>query len=187
MLDSEMADIFKQSEEMWTRTRLTKEAFNNEISSQSSLSSLKVNKDINQLNLTTLQNTSRKNPFQEINGSKLLFDEATLLASTNGAAYDSLSNKEIERYVENSFERARIELERTYLNQQILERARISPLNTTKTHLSTPRAGENDPFNQNNKTFVSSSCSNNEPLEYQQNLFAKKVLLKILALILGLF
>lgn len=173
-MDTGLADIFHLSEEMWTRKRLTKESTASGDAQPTQLSLLRASKDISQLNVTSLQTPIRK-ALDAVTKSD--YEEST----TNGNGYyDTFSHDEITRCVENSFERARVELERSFLNQQILERTRISPLfASNKSRLALPKVGENDPFSQRNKTLPDTNyLIKNEPLEYQQNVFAKHVSFK---------
>lgn len=55
-----------------------------------------------------IQTTPTKNTGKAT--STATFDESELQASPTSGPYDAYSNKEIERYVENSFERAKIEV-----------------------------------------------------------------------------
>lgn len=105
-----------------------------------------------------------------------MYDESSIFSSGGGNGgpwYDEASNKEIERYVENSFERARIEAERTFFNQQILESPTRSAVGGTVSSSSSY-----DPFSEVRRgTPIAPGAKLNQPLDFNENVFAKKVFL----------
>uniref|UniRef100_A0A915EGH0 Nuclear pore protein n=1 Tax=Ditylenchus dipsaci TaxID=166011 RepID=A0A915EGH0_9BILA len=176
ILDTGLADIFRQSEEMWKQKKLTR----NQTDGTSALSTLKTSKDVGQLSITALPSFSTPNK-TAVDTRGHGYDESSLTGDFTSGPYDSFSNKEIERYVESSFERARLEAERSFLNQQILER------NRTYTPMGSARQFSIHSFNQSSSAAggdisrlttdlpIELNPTNSQPLEYQQNVFAQKV------------
>lgn len=144
---------------MWKQKSLNKDV-------NSSLAALKFSKNANQLRATSLNNS-------KINETKnTCFDENALNAGTTAgnAPYDEYSSKEIERYVESSFERARIESERTFFNQQLIDQVDLPVRTNYDNEVSV------DPFSQLSRgTPITPGSNLNQPLAYLENTFAKKV------------
>lgn len=150
---------------MWKQKSLTKDV-------NTSLAALKFSKNVNQLRATSL-NTSTT---LKTNETKIpCFDENALNAcsAAGNAPYDEYSAKEIERYVESSFERARIESERTFFNQQLIDQVDL-PVSGNQGDYGD--GINSDPFGQIKRgTPIVPGSSLNQPLAYFENTFAKKV------------
>ncbi|KAI1701790.1 nup93/Nic96 domain-containing protein [Ditylenchus destructor] len=170
MIDTGLADIFRQSEEMWKRKNLTKQP----MGAASAISALKTSKDMSQLSITAL---SEPSPLQKEQKKDVTeYDETATVADSLG--YDSFVNKEIERYVQSSYERARLEAERSFLNQQVLHSDGGRPAGTPGRRAQSRQAlGGTDVFQHFNidSTPTPSNMATNQPLEYQQNVFAQKI------------
>lgn len=146
---------------MWKQKSLKKEL-------NSSTAALKFSKNANQLRATSLNNSKTT----ELKST--CFNENVLNTDTaDNVLNDEYSSKEIERYVESSFERARIESERTFFNQQIIDQVDL-PVATNY--------GNNDDETFNDRfsnlprgTPIAPGSNLNQPLAYLENTFAKKV------------
>ncbi|KAI1715918.1 nup93/Nic96 domain-containing protein [Ditylenchus destructor] len=164
MIDTGLADIFRQSEEMWKRKNLTKQP----TGAASAISALKTSKDLSQLSITALTE-----PSLQSEQKKDEYDESATVADSLG--YDSFVSKEIDRYVQSSYERARLEAERSFLNQQVLENdgGRAAGRRVQ----SRQALGGTDVFQHFNidSTPAPANMATNQPLEFQQNVFAQKI------------
>lgn len=152
-----MADIFSRSEKIWSQKKLT-------CGKNIPGSSIKSARDGTKLALS-LTSLYKPSVSTDSNDTRLNADTVQYLEEEQ----DEQTNDENElgKYVEESFERARIEMERTFLNQQILDRVRN--VNFFKPSSSAKKDSLKMP------AFVCPSEPSPE-LDREQQIFARKVL-----------
>lgn len=113
LLDANLADIFRTSEEMCQRKQLRDEL---------------IHHDQQLITQPIKPQTSWKKP--TISRAE---DYNSQLPSSS---YNITSGSVLEDFVEDSIERSRVEAERAFLNQQILEATQLAPLHEKSVHAS---------------------------------------------------
>uniref|UniRef100_A0A914LBR6 Nuclear pore protein n=2 Tax=Meloidogyne incognita group TaxID=654580 RepID=A0A914LBR6_MELIC len=162
-IETSLDDIFKRSEEIWNKKQTLKPIVGMN-------ATLRTIKDQNQLNSTRLNIQQGKELAAE-KKQQIVYDD---LGS------DQTQSDEVDKLVQRAFERARIATERSFLNQQVLERTTGGTSSTSD--LFSPRRGkqigkENTLEGKSVFTKKVKSIGNlpSAPLAHEQELFAKEL------------
>uniref|UniRef100_A0A914BVH6 Nuclear pore protein n=1 Tax=Acrobeloides nanus TaxID=290746 RepID=A0A914BVH6_9BILA len=146
LLDANLADIFRTSEEMCQRKQLRDEL---------------IHHDQQLITQPIKPQTSWKKP--TISRAE---DYNSQLPSSS---YNITSGSVLEDFVEDSIERSRVEAERAFLNQQILEATQLAPLHEKSVHAS---SGD---FDRLQLTGGAPIARTFQPLQLLQDVFARKI------------
>lgn len=157
-LDAGLDDIFQRSEEIWNKKQSLRP-----VAGMSA--SLRASKDLGQLNSTRIIPPTIQQPTKELSTERPMEYEGVNKDMIDG----KFTDPEVNKYVQRAFERARIEAERIFLNQQILERPQSSAASTT---IFTPRREESQPLGKGMKHFANLASKS---LPHEQNVFAQKI------------
>ncbi|KAL3072410.1 hypothetical protein niasHT_034094 [Heterodera trifolii] len=162
LLDAGLDDVFRRSEEIWSRKQSLRPT------TVGMGASLKTNQDLSQLSSTRLplSKVAEKPPSADASDH---YEDI----STDGLN-ERFTDAETNKFVQRTIERAQIEAERTFLNQQILER-RFAPGESLFGPVNKRAMGSAQPDRTASggiKHFINLP---NAPLSHEQSIFAQKV------------
>ncbi|KAH7717062.1 Nucleoporin interacting component family protein [Aphelenchoides avenae] len=150
---SDLSEIFKASEEIWQKKQLGTADWTKPLTG-------------------ALQKAAAA---EELKKQKPPSAAAKPRLATHIDGYDDSSLKEIDKYVANSIHRARLEAERAFLNQQVVDtsgpKKPLAPMNSSV--LSQPGSRAARGFDATKAALSATTVA--EPLAYEQNVFAAKI------------